>query len=223
VELVSPPLWIELTAVVAGALAGALLASSLGLDAIGIGAMAVVCGLGGGALRDVLLGTVPLALERPVYLYTVAAATFFGLFFGSLVGRLKLLLAVVDTLALGLFTTIGVSRALLFELPPISAVVLGLITGIGGGMIRDVLVGDVPPNALRRSSPYATAALAGAALYTVLEIQTELSSNLIAIGAVIVTGAIRGAGLWRGWVTPGAIDLTPREIRREGSDPDLTG
>jgi uncharacterized membrane protein YeiH len=219
VDLVSPPLWIELTAIVAGALAGAIFATGKGLDAVGIGALAVVGGLGGGVLRDVLLGTVPLALERPVYLYTVAGATLFGMFFGSLVERLGLLLAIIDTIALGLFTVVGASRALLFELPPLSAVLLGLVTGVGGGMILDVLTGDVPPVALRRGPPYATAALAGAALYVLLAMQTDVEPNAIAIAAVALTGGIRAVGLWRGWVTPGAVDLTPREIRRRRSPP----
>jgi uncharacterized membrane protein YeiH len=210
----------ELTAIVAGALAGAIFAASLRLDAVGIGALAVVGGLGGGVLRDVLLGTVPLALQRPVYLYTVAGAAFIGLFFASLVERLRLLLAMVDTLALGLFATVGASRALLFELPVMSAIMLGVVTGIGGGLLRDVMVGDVPPVALRRGPPYATAALAGSALYVVLEVQTDIATNAIAAGAVVLTGAIRAVGVWRGWVTPGGVDLTPRAIRpRRPPDP----
>jgi uncharacterized membrane protein YeiH len=214
VSLLSPPLWIELTAIVAGALAGAVFGASRGLDAVGIGALAVVGGLGGGALRDVLLGTIPLALTTPSYLYTAAAAALVGMFFGSLVDRLRWVLASVDTVALGLFTLIGASRALLFHLPTVSAIMLGVITGIGGGLLLDVIVGDVPPKAFRRGAPYATAALVGATTYALLTSTTDLPENTISIAAFLLVCVIRAVGMWRGWVTPGAVDLTPAEIRR---------
>jgi uncharacterized membrane protein YeiH len=213
-SLVSPPLWIELTAIIAGSLAGAVFGAGRGLDAIGIGAMAVVGGLGGGVLRDILLSTIPLALAKPVYLYTVAGAALVGMFFGSLVKRLGLLLTGIDAAALGLFATVGASRALLFDLPPVSAVMLGVVTGIGGGMLSDLLVGDAPPKAFRRGAPYATAALAGASAYTGIVVLTDLSNNLAAVVSIGLVCLIRGLGLWRGWVTPAAVDLAPRDIRR---------
>jgi uncharacterized membrane protein YeiH len=221
VSLVSPPLWMELTAIVAGALAGAVFGASRGLDAVGIGAMAVVGGLGGGVLRDILLGTRPLALGNPAYLYTVIAAGLVGMFFGSLVDRLRFLVAGVDAIALGLFTTVGVSRALLFDLPPVSAIMLGVVTGIGGGLLRDVLVGDSPPHAFRRDAPYASAALAGASLYAGLVIWTEIPDDLIALASMALVVLIRAIGVWRGWVTPGSVDLTPHRRSGDRADPNL--
>jgi uncharacterized membrane protein YeiH len=216
--LVTPPLWIELTTIVAGALAGAVFAATRGLDVVGLGAMAVVGGLGGGIIRDVLLGTVPLALTNPVYLYTVAGAALFGMFFGSAVERIHILLAGISTISLGLFTVVGASRALLLDLPNGSAILVGLITGIGGGILLDVLVGDVPPKTFRRGAPFATAALVGAVAYTGLTELTDLSNNLIALISVALVVAVRGVGIWRGWVTPGPIDLTPNGLRRPKSD-----
>jgi uncharacterized membrane protein YeiH len=212
--LVTPPLWIELTTIVAGALAGAVFAATKGLDAVGLVAMAVVGGLGGGLIRDILLGTVPLALTNPVYLYTVAGAAVFGMFFGSAVERLRLVLASISTISLGLFTVVGASRALLLDLPAGSAVLVGLVTGIGGGILLDVLVGDVPPKAFRRGAPFATAAFVGAVVYVALTDLTDLASNLIAVISVLLVVAVRGVGIWRGWVTPGPIDLTPNGLRR---------
>ena len=214
-SLISPPLWIELTTVVAGSLAGAVFAASRGLDVVGIAAVSVVSGLGGGIIRDLLLGTVPLALLEPSYLYTVIAAAAFGMLFGSLVERLQVFLAVISTISLGLFTVVGSSRAFLFDLPPISAVMVGVITGIGGGILLDVLVGDVPPNAFRRGAPMGTAALAGASVFIAMAGLTELPDLAIAVGSVALVCLIRGVGVWRGWVTPGAVDLTPRQIRRQ--------
>lgn len=214
ISLLSPPLWIELSAIVVGALAGAVFAANRQFDAVGIAAMAVVGGLGGGLLRDILLGTIPLALREPSYLLTAGGAAVVGMFFRSIVNRLHLAMATLDTIALGLFTAIGVSRATLFNLPWIAAIVLGAITGVGGGLLLDVLAGDFPPKALRRGAPYATAALAGAALFTALSAWTDLSSNFLVIACVGLVCAVRGIGVWRGWITPGAIDVKPKEGRR---------
>jgi uncharacterized membrane protein YeiH len=197
-------------------LAGAAFAATKGLDVVGLGAMAVVGGLGGGMIRDIMLGTVPLALTNPVYLYTVAGAAVFGMFFGSAVERLHLLLAGISTISLGLFTVVGASRALLLDLPNGSAILVGMVTGVGGGILLDVLVGDVPPNAFRRGAPFATAAFSGAVLYVALTELTTLSNNLIALCAVALVVVVRGVGIWRGWVTPGPIDLTPKELRKPG-------
>ena len=109
---------------------------------------------------------------------------------------------------------VGASRALLLDLPIGSAILVGLVTGIGGGVLLDLLVGDVPPKTFRRGAPFATAALVGAAVYTALSELTDLSNNLIAIGSVVIVVAVRGVGIWRGWVTPGPIDLTPNQLRR---------
>jgi uncharacterized membrane protein YeiH len=98
---------------------------------------------------------------------------------------------------------------------------LGVVTGIGGGMLRDVLVGDSPPHAFRRGAPYASAALAGASLYTGLVIWTEIPDNLIALASMALVVLIRAVGVWRGWVTPGSIDLTPRRRAEDRVDPDL--
>jgi uncharacterized membrane protein YeiH len=214
VSLISPPLWMELTAIVAGALAGAVFAASRDLDVVGIAAISVVGGLGGGILRDLLLGTIPLALVNPVYLYTAAAAAGFGMMFRVVVDRLQLLLAIISTISLGLFTVVGSSRAFLFDLPAVSAVMVGVVTAIGGGLLIDVLVGDVPPKAFRRGAPFATAALAGSVVFIALAGWTDWPDVVIAAGSVGLVCLIRGIGVWRGWVTPGAVDITPATVRR---------
>jgi Glycine transporter len=127
-----PPLWIELPAVIAGAMAGALFAQKRGLDVIGILALALVSGLGGGIIRDVLLARVPLALRDAWYLWSVAGAALIGAFFAQAANRLHVALLVVDAVALGLFSAIGAQGGLRTDLPIPSAILLGTITGSGG-------------------------------------------------------------------------------------------
>ena len=173
--VVNPPLWIELPAIIAGALAGALFAQRRGLDAIGILALAIVNGFGGGMLRDVLLARVPVALEEPRYLRAVVVASLVGAFFARGGQPHAALIVAVDAVALGLFSVIGAQSALLADLPLPSAIMLGTITGIGGGLLRDILVGDVPPRTLRRGAPYASASLLGSSLYLGLTLGLDVA------------------------------------------------
>ncbi|MGH2637153.1 MAG: trimeric intracellular cation channel family protein, partial [Actinomycetota bacterium] len=132
---------------------------------IGILALALVSGLGGGIIRDVLMARVPLALREPWYLWSVAGATLVGAFFAQAAWRLRLAMHVVDSVALGLFSVIGAQGGLSARLPIPSAILLGTVTGVGGSVLRDLLVGEVPPRMLRRGPPYASAAFLGSALY----------------------------------------------------------
>ena len=229
--VLKPPLWIELPAVIAGALAGAIFAQKRGLDVIGILALALVSGLGGGLIRDVLLARVPLALRDAWYLWAVAAAALTGAFFAQAVNRLKLGLLVVDAIALGLFSVIGAQGGLSFELPIPSAILLGTITGVGGSVLRDLLVGETPPRMLRRGPPYASAAFLGASLYVGLVAGLGVRKLVAQILAVILVLSIRAVAQWRGWATPEPRDLTPtilrpsdrREKMASGIEGDLDG
>ncbi len=216
--VVNPPVWIELPAVIAGALAGALFAQKRGLDVIGILALAIVSGLGGGMIRDVLLARIPLALQEPRYLVAVAGAAAAGAFFAQAANRMRSLMQLVDAVALGLFSVIGAASAILADLPVPSAIMLGTITGIGGGLLRDVLVGDVPPQTLRRGAPYASAAFLGASLYLGLTIGLDVARVIAQIAAVILVCLVRGIALWRGWEAPAPRDITPRFLRTERGD-----
>ena len=219
--VIHPPPWIELPAIIAGALAGALFAQKRGLDAIGILALAMVNGLGGGMLRDVLLARVPVALEEPRYLGAVVVASLIGAFFAEGANRARHSIAAVDAIALGLFSVIGAQSALNAELPLASAITLGTITGIGGGLLSDILVGDVPPRTLRRGAPYASASLLGSGLYVGLVVGLDIRRFPAQLATVGLVCLIRGLAIWRGWTTPGTTDLTPSFLRRArpgGSD-----
>lgn len=167
VEPLQVPLWIDLAAVVVGALAGAGAAVRERFDMIGVLLLAVVMGLGGGIVRDVLLGLRPVAVTDEAYLPTVVGAAVVGLVFASLLDRFSPVFRVLDALALGLFTLVGVEKALLYDVPYASAVFIGICAAVGGGILVDVLSGR-PVEVVRQGPWNATAALAGGCLYVVV-------------------------------------------------------
>jgi uncharacterized membrane protein YeiH len=211
--VLDPPLWIELPAVIAGALAGALFAQRRGLDVIGVLALALVSGLGGGLLRDVLLSRVPLALRESWYLLAVAATALVGAFFAQAANRLKAAMLAIDTVSLGLFSVIGAQGGLSAKLPIPAAILLGTITGVGGSVLRDLLVGETPPRMLRRGPPYASAAFLGASLYVGLVAGLDVRKFVAQIAAVVLVCLVRGVALWRGWESLEPKDLTPAVLR----------
>ena len=160
------PLWIDLTAVVVGALVGSSVAARQQLDAIGALLLAVIMGLGGGIVRDLLLGLRPVAVTSRYYLPTVAAAALAGVLFASLVRRFERTFAILDAMSVGLFTIVGVEKALLYDLPYVSAIFIGVSAAVGGGLLVDLIAGR-PVEVIRRGPWLATAALVGASGYAV--------------------------------------------------------
>jgi uncharacterized membrane protein YeiH len=218
-SIISPPLWIELSAIVAGALAGAVFSARRGLDLVGILAIAVVCGLGGGLIRDVLLATVPAALLDPTYLVAVVIAAVVGAFFATAVRFLRWPMTALDSLSLGLFAVIGTQKALNARLPVASAVLLGVITGIGGSVLRDVFAGVSPPTTFQRGSPFGTmAALAAVGYVTLVRVfgTTKLVAEIVVVVVVVM---VRSVAILRGWTTPAAVDLTPARLRPRETPP----
>ncbi len=161
------PAAFEITATFAGALAGALVGVRLRFDLVGVLTLAVISGLGGGIIRDVLLNTEVYALENPRLLIAALAAALVVFFFFSLADRLQWSLFFVDAISLGIFAAIGSDKALLAGLAIIPALLLGTVTAVGGGLLRDVLTNDVP-QVLRPGGFYASVAVAGCVTYVTL-------------------------------------------------------
>jgi uncharacterized membrane protein YeiH len=208
---VNLPVHIELAAIGVGAVSGAIHATRRGADLIGVLALAIAVGVGGGILRDVLLGAgPPLALTRPRYLEVVVVAAAISIFLGPLLARLERVIDLVDALLIGLWVIVGVERAIQQALPTGSAVFLGVVTATGGGLMRDVLVGErtalVAPGVL-----YVTPAICAAVAYLVgLHFTHPLGGEFLAIS---VATLLRAIALRRGWGLPTAekIQSTLRE------------
>lgn len=184
---------LDLAGTFAFGLSGGFAAVRARLDLYGVVVLAGVVGLVGGIIRDVLLGALPPATFSDWrYLATVAAAGLVAFFAGPALERLYRPLNTFDAAGLSLFCVTGATKALEFHVGPAQAVLLGVITATGGGMVRDVLVREVP-TVLRREL-YAVPALIGAAI-VVAAAELGYRGAAAAIIAAMVCFLIRMAGL----------------------------
>jgi len=157
---------LDLAGIFVFAISGALVAVRKPLDLFGVLVLAGTTGLGGGFLRDVLIdATPPAALADWRYLTVPVAAGLVCFWYHPQLGRRETAVNVFDAFGLALFCVTGTAKALDYGLGPIPAALMGMVTGIGGGMIRDLLAGRVP--VVFRGELYATPALAGAAIVAV--------------------------------------------------------
>ncbi|GAA4720363.1 TRIC cation channel family protein [Nocardioides conyzicola] len=191
---------LDLAGIFVFAISGALVAVRKGLDVFGVLVLAGTTGLGGGFLRDVLIdATPPAALQDWRYLVVPLVAGLLAFVYHPALGRMERSVTVLDAFGLGLFCVTGSLKALDYGLSPAPAALMGMVTGIGGGMLRDLLAGRVP--AVFRGELYATPALAGSAVVVALA-HTDLSYWTIAlIGGGLCT-TWRLVAIWRHWQAP---------------------
>lgn len=183
------------------AASGALMAVRRDMDIIGVGVLALATALGGGVLRDVLIGIPPTAIRIPWWLVVVGAAALLTFFFHSAVNRLWRGVLVCDAIGLGLFCATSTALALQHGIHPLGAVMVGTIGGVFGGMVRDVLAGEVP-NVLRRETRlYASPAVGGCSLIVLADLAGLQRPWVVAVAAAAIVG-LRLLALWRGWKAP---------------------
>ena len=152
---------IDIVGTFAFALSGATAAARRGLDIFGVLVLSFCAATAGGIARDVLIGAIPpAALSDWRYLATALIAGLLTFGWHSAIDRLQNSVQLFDAAGLALFAVSGTQKALLYGLDPVMAPLLGMLTGIGGGIVRDVLLSEVP--SVLRSDLYAVAALAGA-------------------------------------------------------------
>lgn len=191
---------LELAGIFVFALSGGLVAVRKHLDIFGVLVLAGTTGLGGGFLRDVLIdATPPAALADWRYLIVPVAAGLTTFVFHPALGRMERLVNVFDAAGLGLFCVTGALKAVAYGLGPIPAALMGMVTGIGGGMARDLLAGRVP--VVFSSELYATPALAGAA-WAVFAHHQGWQIAVVALPGVLVCFGWRVLAILRNWRAP---------------------
>ena len=180
------PAWLDLLTIGIGALQGALFAIFYKrFDLVGVFAVAILTGLGGGVLRDVLLDAGrPVALQDK-YLLTAIAAVVTALIIGRWYKKGINGVVFLDSVAMSLFAIAGTYKAIVFNTTELVAILLGVITAVGGGVLRDVVCG-MTPQIFSGGPLYATASAIGAAAFVLLE-RTTLDLNVsVAISAVLI-------------------------------------
>lgn len=185
-------------------LEGAMAAVAANLDLLGILVLAFATALAGGIIRDLLIGAIPPNSIRDWRYGTVAFLAALVVFFWSrFVTHIPMsVLMVVDAAGLSLFAVAGAAKALEYKVPPLIAILMGGITGVGGGTMRDILLARVPT--VLRSDIYAVAALAGAAVM-IAGIRSGVPARAAAVGGGTVCFVLRVVAVWRHWNLPHGV------------------
>ncbi len=161
---------IEHAGITVGAISGVLAAKGKRIDLFGVLVLALAAAFGGGTVRDLLVGDTPVAwLRGPEQMLNAVGTGLITFFTARWIKMPHGLLQVADAVSLAFFVMLGVGKGLAFQLSPPVAVLLGVITGVAGGIVRDVLLGEVPYVFRREIHLYATAAIAGGIVNVLLQ------------------------------------------------------
>src|SRR5690349_17002780 len=184
------------------ALSGAVAGVKHRLDLFGVLVLSFAAGNSGGIARDVMIGAVPpAALSDWRYVAVSILAGLITFYWYRIINRLSSPVLVFDAAGLALFAVSGAGKALAFHAGPVAATLLGMVTGIGGGMVRDVLVREIPT--VLRTELYAVAALIGAAV-VVLGRMLHVPASAAAVAGAVFCFGLRFMAMRRGWHLPTA-------------------
>lgn len=183
------PPWIEYSAVAVCAITAVLAAEGKGMDLFGVMVLALVTAVGGGTIRDLCLGVRPLFwIEQPMYVWTALLAALVTFVVVRFMHPPNRLLAVADAFGLALFGIVGTEKALALGTPGIVAILLGIVTGVAGGILRDVLRAEMPWVFKPEVDLYATAVFVGALTFVLLRewLPPSPSHRYISMAVILV-------------------------------------
>jgi len=176
---------IDILGTIAFAISGVLVAMDKKLDLFGVFIIAFVTAIGGGTLRDLLIGNTPVIwMRESVYVFTILGAVIFAIVFRERLRYLRKSLFLFDTIGIGLYTMVGIEKGLQAELLPIMCIALGTITASFGGVIRDILCNEIP--VIFRKEIYATACILGGISYFLVRKLPIVDEYVYVIGFSIV-------------------------------------
>jgi uncharacterized membrane protein YeiH len=180
---------IDILGIASFAISGVYAAMQKRLDAFGILVIAFITALGGGTLRDMMLGDLPVQWMRDrEYTVLITIATAVAILFQKTIQNLQKTLLVFDSLGLGFFTVLGINKGLVFGLDPVICIALGTITGCFGGILRDIALNNIP--LIFQNEVYATACIFGALVYFIL-LRVINDPHLVDVISIIVICMIR--------------------------------
>lgn len=189
--------FVDLAGTFVFAVSGWLLASKKQLDFFGAAVISFITAVGGGTLRDVLIGSTPVGWMQDInYLLIIASAMIATIFFKRIFEKLRKTMFLFDSIGIGLFTILGVQKTLDLGLSPVVAVMMGTISAVFGGVLRDTLVNEIPM--IFRKEVYATVCVAGGIVYLLLG-QTALNDDLRVIITISVTITVRILAVVNNW------------------------
>ena len=171
--------YIDIVGTMVFAISGALTARDKELDFFGIAAVGLITAIGGGTVRDVLLGSTPVGwMNDLVYLTMIGSGILISMLFGKTVRKLRRTFFMFDTIGIAVFTVLGVQKALSFGVNPIIAIIMGMVSAVFGGVIRDIICNEIP--LIFRKEIYALACLCGGILYVSLQgLQIDAIVNIL--------------------------------------------
>lgn len=176
---------IEFLGTFAFAISGVRMASTKNFDLFGAFTIGFVTAIGGGTLRDLFIGVTPFWMLNPVYLWATLLALLFVLLFKNKVVRLQYTFFLFDSIGLGLFVVVGAEKTLAMGFAPWVAVIMGTITGSFGGMLRDILITQIP--LIFRKEIYALACVAGAIFFTMgYALDLNIVVNEVATASIVI-------------------------------------
>ncbi|WNH09539.1 trimeric intracellular cation channel family protein [Thalassobellus suaedae] len=180
---------IDILGTIAFAISGVLVAFNKKMDLFGVLIIAFVTAVGGGTLRDLLIGDTPVSWMKDItFTYVIIASAVFAIIFRSKINYLRTSLFLFDTIGIGLYTLVGIQKGISADLHPIICIALGTMTASFGGVIRDILCNEIP--VIFRKEIYATACILGGVTYFLL-IKLPIESNIVFIIAGIVVVVTR--------------------------------
>jgi uncharacterized membrane protein YeiH len=175
---------IDILGTIAFAISGVLVAMSKKMDVFGILIIAFVTAVGGGTLRDLLIGETPVSWMKDItYTYLILGSAVFAMIFKNKINYLRTSLFLFDTIGIGLYTLVGIQKGINADLHPIICIALGTITATFGGVIRDILCNEIP--VIFRKEIYATACIVGGTTYFLLR-EFPIQNNIVFLIAGVV-------------------------------------
>jgi uncharacterized membrane protein YeiH len=187
----SLPYSIDMIGVLVFAISGALAASDKKMyqDLFGVFFTGFITAIGGGTLRDVTLGVYPLAWVKDMnYLIFITLGVIITVLFKKTILRLHKVIFLLDTVGIGVYTILGVQKSLQYGVNPFAAIILGMVSAVFGGVIRDTLINELP--LIFQKEIYATACMAGAIVFVLLD-HYEIRTDWNALGCVLLIIIVR--------------------------------